>query len=83
MPAATLSDPALGVFAFAAYHQLTSGETVVDVALHDGAGHAADGRAIGELEAAGLVTRQGDRAAFTDAGRRRLNDTIASLRASR
>ena len=55
MPSNTLSDKAIAVFAFAAYHQLSSGETVVDVVLHDGAGHAADPEAIKELERSDLA----------------------------
>ena len=35
MPSPTLSDKAVAVFAFAAYHQLSSGEAVVDVVLKD------------------------------------------------
>ena len=37
-----LSDKAVAVFAFAAYHEMSSGETVVDVVLKDGAGHGKD-----------------------------------------
>ena len=80
MPSTTLSDKAIAVFAFAAYHQLSSGEAVVDVVLKDGAGHAADPEAIEELEAADLARKEGDRAAFTDAGKARLDAVIAALR---
>ena len=80
MPSSTLSDKAIAVFAFAAYHQLSSGEAVVDVVLKDGAGHAADPTAIQELEAADLVKSQGERAAFTDAGKARLESVITALR---
>ncbi len=34
--ASKLSDKAVAVFAFAAYHEMSSGETVVDVVLKDG-----------------------------------------------
>ena len=78
----TLSEKALGVFAFAAYHQFTSGETVADVVLHDGAGHAADPEAIKDLERAGLAKVVDDRAAFTEKGQAvlgRLLDAIRSV----
>ena len=78
MPSTTLSDKATAVFAFAAYHQLSSGEAVIDVVLKDGAGHSA--AAIEELEAAGLATKDGDRAAFTDAGKAKLEAVVAALR---
>ena len=82
MPSKTLSDEAIAVFAFAAYHQLSSGEAVIDVVLKDGAGHAADPKAIEELEAAGLARKDGDRAAFTDAGKARLDAVIVALRSA-
>ena len=80
MPSTTLSDKAVAVFAFAAYHQLSSGEAVVDVVLKDGAGHAADPKAIAELEAADLARTEGDRAAFTEAGKAKLDAVITALR---
>ncbi len=80
MPSPTLSDKAVAVFAFAAYHQLSSGEVVVDVVLKDGAGHAADPQAIAELEAADLARRDGDRATFTDSGKHRLAAVVTALR---
>ncbi len=82
MPSKTLSDKAIAVFAFAAYHQLSSGEAVVDVVLKDGAGHAADPAAVSELEQAGLAERDGDRAAFTDGGKAKLAAVIEALRAA-
>ena len=80
MPSTTLSDKALAVFAFAAYHQLSSGEVVIDVVLKDGAGHSADPQAIAELEAADLAKKDGDRAAFTEAGKGKLSAVIEALR---
>lgn len=68
------------MFAFAAYHQLTSGETVTDVVLSDGAGHAADPTAIAELEKAELATVENGRAVFTVQGKQVLATTIAALR---
>ena len=78
--ASTLSDKAIAVFAFAAYHELSSGETVVDVVLKDGAGHAADPSAIQELEAAGLATAEKERAVFTESGKSQLQAVIAAIR---
>lgn len=80
MASSSLSDKAIAVFAFAAYHQLSSGEAVVDVVLKDGAGHAADPEAIRELEAADLAKKDGDRATFTEAGKARLAAVIAAMR---
>lgn len=82
MPASKLSDKAVAVFGFAAYHQMSSGEPVIDVVLDDGAGHRADPEAIKELEDADLVKKQGDRAAFTDAGRKHLEAVIAAMRSA-
>lgn len=79
MPASKLSDKAIAVFAFAAYHQLTAGDKVVDVVLHDGAGHSADPDAIRELEAAGLATSENDRAVFTEQGKAKLQQVIEAL----
>jgi hypothetical protein len=51
-----LSDKALSIFAFAAYHRLVSGERVTSVIRRDGAGHEADPEGVQELEGRGLVT---------------------------
>ncbi len=75
-----LSDKALAVFTFAAYHQLASGETVKDVVLHDGAGHAADPAAIRELEDGGFASVEGDRAVFSDEGRSVLDKVVGAVR---
>lgn len=58
MPADTqaLSDKALSIFAFAAYHQLVSGERVSSVIRKDGHGHEADPEGVAELEQRGLAT---------------------------
>ena len=80
MPSSTLSDKAIAVFAFAAYHQLSSGEAVIDVVLKDGAGHSADPAAIDELKGADLVETDGERAAFTEAGKTRLAAVVEALR---
>ncbi len=51
-----LSDKALSIFAFAAYHRLVSGEKVTSVIRRDDAGHEADPEGVKELEERGLVT---------------------------
>jgi hypothetical protein len=51
-----LSDKALSILAFAAYHRLVSGETVTSVIRRDSAGHEADPQGVKELEGRGLVT---------------------------
>lgn len=80
MPSNGLSDKAIAVFAFAAYHQLSSGETVADVVLHDGAGHSADPDAVAELERRDLARSENDRAVFTDLGKATLGKMIEALR---
>ena len=82
MPNQTLSDKAVAVFAFAAYHQLSSGEPVVDVVLQDKAGHKADPAAIAELEEKDLARAEDDRAVFTDRGRVTLGKVVDALRAA-
>ncbi|HEV7440282.1 MAG TPA: hypothetical protein VGN94_11755 [Methylobacterium sp.] len=51
-----LSDKALSIFAFAAYHRLLSGERVSSVIRKDGHGHEADPAGVAELETRGLAT---------------------------
>ena len=80
MPSATLSDKAVAVFAFAAYHQLSSGEPVTDVVLEDRAGHTADPEAIAELEAGGMATKTGERAHFTETGKAKLAAVVEAIR---
>ena len=82
MPTEPLSDKAVAVFAFAAYHQLTSGEPVVDVVLKDGAGHAADPKAISLLEHHDLARADGERATFTHDCRAPFSKMIDALRSA-
>ena len=82
MPSITFSDEALAIFAFAAYHQLASGEPVVDVVLEDGAGHAADPKAVSELQTGGFIETAGGRAAFTETGRSKIAAVVAALRSA-
>ncbi|MBE7245388.1 MAG: hypothetical protein INR63_10570 [Actinomycetospora chiangmaiensis] len=51
-----LSDHALSILAFAAYHRLVSGERVTSVVRKDGAGHEADPKGVEELTGRGLAT---------------------------
>jgi hypothetical protein len=77
---APLSDEALAVFAFAAYHQLESGEPVTRVVIHDRSGHQADGKAVAELTERGLATVEDDRIAFTGSGEEVLGRVVSALR---
>jgi len=74
-----LSDEALAVFAFAAYHQLSSGQRVRSVIRRDGAGHKASDAAVSELKGRGLVDADGEEIRFTTAGEQALQGFIASL----
>lgn len=80
MASTPLGDKAMGIFAFAAYHQLTSGETVTEVISADGKGHKADPAGVAALEAAGLAKEGEGRVAFTPEGLTRLASVIEALR---
>jgi len=75
-----LSDKALGIFAFAIYHQLSSGDLVTAVATADSSGHRGDPAAIAELESNGLARLDGDRLVFTDAGMVMMSQLVDRLR---
>lgn len=75
-----LSDKALSIIAFAAYHALASGEKVRDVVIDDGKGHKADADGVEEMTAAGLIEVAGDRGRLTEAGERRLAAVLDSMR---
>ena len=77
---ASMSDRAMAVFAFAAYHQLGTGQKVSRVVQRDGAGHRADGEAVRELEERGLATADGHDIAFTPDGERVLEGAVEALR---
>ena len=77
-----LSDKALAVFAFAAYHRLASGQAVSSVVRRDGAGHRADEAAIAELEARGLARADEAAVTFTPAGVAVLDKAVQGLRAA-
>jgi hypothetical protein len=75
-----LSDKAVAVFAFAAYHQLESGQRVSSVVQQDGAGHKADDQAVAELQQCGLIQADGSSLKFTAEGERILQTAIDGLR---
>ncbi|MDB5612645.1 MAG: hypothetical protein JWQ22_298 [Devosia sp.] len=77
-----LSDKALAVFAFAAYHQLESGDAVSSLVSNDKNGHKADPAAIEELVQAELATEHEDRLRLTDAGQLMLSQIIDRIRGS-
>ncbi|MFD2236168.1 hypothetical protein [Aureimonas populi] len=78
----TLTDKALSILAFAAYHALASGEKVRDVTLADGAGHRADPQGVDELKDAGLLTVEGDRGRLTEEGEATLDRVLGAIRAT-
>lgn len=80
MAGTNLSDKALAVFAFAAYHQLSSGEPVSRVIRRDGAGHEADPEAVAELEGRGLVATDGDWIVLKPEAERMLAEVIEAMR---
>jgi hypothetical protein len=77
-----LSDKALAVFAFAAYHQLDSGQQVSSVVQRDRSGHKADEEAVGELQALGLAKADGAHVHFTEAGEKVLQAVIGGMRSA-
>jgi len=75
-----LSDKALAVFAFALYHQLSSGEVVSAVTVADGAGHRIDDKATTELTGLGLAQTTDEKLIFTPAGALMLSQLVDRLR---
>ena len=75
-----LSDKALAVFAFAAYHQLESGQPVTKVIRSDGQGHEADGAAVEELQELRLATVAGNDIELTESGLAVLARSLDGLR---
>jgi chromosome segregation and condensation protein ScpB len=78
-----LSDEALAVFAFAAYHQLSSGQMVRSIVQRDGAGHKASDTAVSELQGRRLIEADGQDITFTAQGEEALQAMIAALRGQR
>lgn len=81
-PQMTLSDKAVAVFAFAAYHQLESGQPVKSVIATDGAGHKADEQAVGELTERGLAELKGNDICFTQDGLSVLARAVDALKSA-
>ena len=77
-----LSDKAIAVFAFAAYHQLESGQPVTKVIREDGKGHQADPEAVHELERLNLGKMEGNDIVFTESGLSVLAKALEGLRAA-
>jgi chromosome segregation and condensation protein ScpB len=75
-----LSDEALAVFAFAAYHQLSSGQMVRSVVQKDGAGHKASDTAVDELRGRDLIEADGEAIRFTPRGEEALQAFISAIR---
>lgn len=75
-----LSDSALAVFAYAAYHQLGSGDAVTSIVSNDAAGHKADPAAIAELVQRQLATQKDERLRLTSEGQVMLSQIIDRIR---
>jgi hypothetical protein len=75
-----LSDEALAVFAFAAYHELSSGQRVRSVVQKDGTGHRANDAAVDELDGRGLIKADGHEIVFTPAGEEVLQGVVSAIR---
>ena len=75
-----LSDKALSIFAFAAYHQLESGQRVSSVIRQDGAGHQADPEGVKELEGKGLARSDERGVHFTPEGEQALQGVVEAIR---
>ncbi|WEK04739.1 MAG: hypothetical protein P0Y65_00320 [Candidatus Devosia phytovorans] len=75
-----LSNQALAVFAFAAYHQLSSGDVVTSVVSNDPSGHRADPAAIDELVQKQLATKTDNRLHLTDGGQLMLSQIIDRIK---
>lgn len=75
-----LSDGALAVFAFAAYHQLSSGDAVTSIISDDAVGHRADPAGVAELVQARLATQKDDRLHLTAEGQVMLSQVIDRIR---
>jgi hypothetical protein len=75
-----LSEKALSILAFAAYHQLSSGMVVRDVVLEDGAGHKAEPEGVDELTQAGMLEVDGARGTLTDKGEEMLAKVVQAIK---
>jgi coproporphyrinogen III oxidase-like Fe-S oxidoreductase len=75
-----LSEKALSILTFAAYHRLSSGLVVRDVVLEDGAGHKADADGVAEMTDAGLLQVDGTRGTLTDDGEAMLDKVVEAIK---
>ncbi|MEO3433578.1 hypothetical protein [Inquilinus sp. CAU 1745] len=75
-----LSDKALSIFAFAAYHELISGQPVSSVVRRDHAGHTADPDGVAELENRDLITVEEDVLHLNSEMKEFLHMLIAAIR---
>jgi hypothetical protein len=82
MSETNLSDGACAIFAFAAYHQLQSGQPVTKVVIDDGAGHKADETGRQELTSNNLATESDNAIVFNEAGLALLGRVVTALKAS-
>ena len=79
----TVSDKALSILAFAAYHALASGETVGEIVIDDGHGHVADPQGLAEMQEKGLLEADGRRARLTEEGSTALASVLDTLRSAK
>jgi hypothetical protein len=63
-----LSDRALSIFTFAAYHHLATSQPIRAVVRKDGAGHRADPDGAAEVESRGYATLSEEEITFTPEG---------------
>ncbi|WP_018263528.1 hypothetical protein [Methylobacterium sp. WSM2598] len=77
-----LSDRALSILAFAAYHHLATGQPIRAVVRRDGSGHRADPDGAAEIEARGLASLSADEITFTPDGVARVETAVAAMRAA-
>ncbi|MDB5645696.1 hypothetical protein [Methylobacterium sp.] len=78
-----LSDKALSIIAFAAYHSLLSGERVASVIRKDGHGHEADPDGVAELADKGLATSDDAQVSFTAEGEALVDAVLSGIRSAR
>ncbi len=75
-----LSDHALSILAFAAYHRLVSGERVTSVIRKDGAGHEADPKGVTELTERGLATADDAEISLSDEAQEAVETLVTAMR---
>ncbi|MDR7039321.1 hypothetical protein J2X36_004095 [Methylobacterium sp. BE186] len=75
-----LSDKALSIFTFAAYHRLLSGERVASVVRKDGHGHEADPDGVAELERRGLISADDMRISLNDEAETFVDGLVSAIR---